>query len=111
MLPTAAGYAIRAANIHKPFRSVITFVKNGKGTFVWTFSDNARQKVYEKRAEICKLYRKPFDILVMETEVQQFVRDFGKMTNNKNWRLVGLPFYNETNTKNDFEEKFKSVLI
>jgi type III restriction enzyme len=33
-----------------------------------------------------------------------------KMTDNKNWRIVGLPFYNEHNTKPRFAEKFEEII-
>jgi type III restriction enzyme len=33
-----------------------------------------------------------------------------KMTNNKNWRLVGLPFYNEEHTKKSFDDKIKTYI-
>jgi len=66
----------------------------------WTYDENKKNFGKEQWKE---------DFL-LEIESVVFAQQT-KMSDNKNWRLIGLPFYNENNTKQRFATKFNDKAI
>ncbi len=90
------------------------FAQNGEGfepDFVLFMKKDEIEYVFyiEPKGEHLLLHDKWKEEFLLEIESVVFTQQT-KMSDNKNWRLIGLPFYNENNTKQQFAKTFNEKM-